>query len=79
MFHVSNINCEFQQFQTTWKDDWTLKYAQRSSGLPLTQVQRIARQILEALMFLRKKGFPTYGHLHSGNIILQNGAARQIK
>jgi PX domain-containing protein kinase-like protein len=56
-----------------------MKYAQKASGMPLTQLQRIARQILEALIFLKNKGFPTYGHLHSGNVILQNGAARSVQ
>lgn len=42
----------------------------------MTQVQRLGRQILEALLFLRERGFSSHGHLHSGNVILQNGVAR---
>lgn len=32
-------------------------------------------QILEALLFLEKSGFP-YTHLHTGNVIVKNGVAR---
>ncbi|KAF4520874.1 hypothetical protein B566_EDAN007055 [Ephemera danica] len=63
-------------YRSRWQDDWSLKYGQRSTGLPLSQVQRLGRQILEALLFLRDRGFPPCGHLHSGNIVLQNGVAR---
>jgi len=62
--------------QSRWQDDWGQKYRQRSEGLPLLQVQRLGRQILEALLFLQEKGFPPFGHLHSGNVIIQNGVAR---
>lgn len=41
-------------------------------------MQRLGRQILEALLFLRERGFPAHGHLHSGNVILQNGVARYV-
>lgn len=44
----------------------------------MSQVQRLGRQILEALLFLRERGFPSHGHLHSGNVILQNGVARYV-
>nr|CAD7429994.1 unnamed protein product [Timema monikensis] len=63
-------------FQSKWQDDWGQKYSQRSAGLPLSQVQRLGRQVLEALLFLKDRGFPPCSHLHSGNIILQNGVAR---
>lgn len=39
-------------------------------------MQRFGRHILEALLFLRERGIPSHGHLHSGNVILQNGVAR---
>jgi PX domain-containing protein kinase-like protein len=42
----------------------------------MSQVQRLGRQILEALMFLRGRGITSHGHLHTGNVILQNGVAR---
>ncbi|KAL1115880.1 hypothetical protein AAG570_006169 [Ranatra chinensis] len=63
-------------YKSVWQDDWSEKYGQRSEGLPPTQVQRLGRQILEALLFLNERGFPTCSHLHSGNIIIQNGVAR---
>lgn len=63
-------------YKSRWQDNWNQKYSQRSTGLPLSQVQRLGRQILEALLFLKKRGFPPCGHLHSGNVILQNGVAR---
>lgn len=63
-------------YKTRWQDDWRHKYSQRSSGLPISQIQRLGRQILEALLFLRDKGFPPCSHIHTGNIVLQNGVAR---
>jgi len=63
-------------YRSRWQDDWSHKYRQRSEGLPLLQVQRLGRQILEALLFLQDRGFPPFGHLHSGNVIIQNGVAR---
>ncbi|XP_069688426.1 slowpoke-binding protein isoform X3 [Periplaneta americana] len=63
-------------YKSRWQDDWSQKYGQRSTGLPISQVQRLGRQILEALLFLKDRGFPPCSHLHSGNIILQNGVAR---
>lgn len=36
----------------------------------------MGRQILEALIFLKERGFPTVIHLHSGNVLIQNGVAR---
>lgn len=40
------------------------------------QVQCLGRQILEALLFLRNRHFPSFYYLHSGNVIIQNGVAR---
>lgn len=62
--------------QSQWKESWARKYTRKSVGLPLSQVQRLGRQVLEALLFLRDRGIPSHGHLHSGNVILQNGVAR---
>ncbi|KYN21007.1 PREDICTED: slowpoke-binding protein isoform X1 [Trachymyrmex cornetzi] len=59
-----------------WNEDWIHKYAARGKGLKLPQVQRMGRQILEALVFLKERGFPTVTHLHSGNVVIQNGVAR---
>ncbi|XP_031616988.1 DEP domain-containing protein DDB_G0279099 isoform X3 [Contarinia nasturtii] len=63
-------------YKSQWNDPWNRKYTRKSTCLPLSQVQRLGRQILEALLFLRERGFPSHGHLHSGNVILQNGVAR---
>uniref|UniRef100_A0A182NEQ9 Protein kinase domain-containing protein n=1 Tax=Anopheles dirus TaxID=7168 RepID=A0A182NEQ9_9DIPT len=62
--------------QSQWNEPWSRKYTRKSTCLPLSQVQRLGRQILEALLFLRERGIPSHGHLHSGNVILQNGVAR---
>ncbi|XP_019891351.2 slowpoke-binding protein isoform X2 [Musca domestica] len=63
-------------YKAQWNEPWSRKYTRKPNGLPVTQVQRLGRQILEALLFLKERGFPLHGHLHSGNVILQNGAAR---
>ncbi|XP_033229146.1 slowpoke-binding protein isoform X5 [Belonocnema kinseyi] len=59
-----------------WNEDWGQKYAARGRGLTLPQIQIMGRQILEALVFLKERGFPTVTHLHSGNVVVQNGVAR---
>lgn len=66
------------QKQSQWNEPWNRKYTKKSTCLPQSQVQRLGRQILEALLFLRERGFPSHGHLHSGNVILQNGVARYV-
>lgn len=63
-------------YKTCWHDEWSDKYGQKSRGLPVSQIQRLGRQILEALLFLREREYTFSFHLHSGNIILQNGVAR---
>lgn len=63
-------------YRSNCRDDWQEKYGHRSIGLPEAQIQRIGRQILEALLFLQDKGFPSFSHLHSGNVMMQNGVAR---
>ncbi|CAK9821723.1 Slowpoke-binding protein [Anthophora retusa] len=62
--------------RTGWNEDWSQKYVSRGKGLPLPQVQQMGRQVLEALIFLKERGFPTVTHLHSGNVLIQNGVAR---
>ncbi|XP_043521728.1 slowpoke-binding protein isoform X3 [Frieseomelitta varia] len=62
--------------RTGWNEDWNQKYGSRGKGLPLPQVQQMGRQVLEALIFLKERGFPTVIHLHSGNVLVQNGVAR---
>ncbi|EDO48255.1 predicted protein [Nematostella vectensis] len=43
--------------------------------MPINQIQIFGKQILEALKFLHDKGFP-YGHLHTGNIVLEGNVCR---
>lgn len=74
-FSIKTIT-ENLRSQSQWNETWNRKYTRKSTCLPLSQVQRLGRQILEALLFLRDRGFPSHGHLHSGNVILQNGVAR---
>ncbi|CAK9810510.1 Slowpoke-binding protein [Anthophora plagiata] len=62
--------------RTGWNEDWSHKYVSHGKGLPLPQVQQMGRQVLEALVFLKERGFPTVTHLHSGNVLIQNGVAR---
>ncbi|CAG9773920.1 unnamed protein product [Ceutorhynchus assimilis] len=59
-----------------WQEDCDKKYSARGEGLSLRTIQCLGRQIVEALMFLRSKQFPPIYHLHSGNVIIQNGVAR---
>ncbi|XP_020616802.1 PX domain-containing protein kinase-like protein [Orbicella faveolata] len=41
-------------------------------------IQLFGRQILEALKFLHEKGIP-YGHLHTGNIVLEGNVCRLLE
>lgn len=58
-----------------------LKKYRCSAKAPLTasinDIQRYGRQILEALSFVHKKGLP-YGHLHLGNVLLEDGVCRLV-
>lgn len=71
-----NCHAVYQIERTGWNEDWNHKYGSRGKGLPLPQVQQMGRQVLEALVFLKERGFPTVIHLHSGNVLIQNGVAR---
>lgn len=85
---VVNVQCKCEMFRmhryrvvgqierTGWNEDWNQKYGSRGKGLPLPQIQQMGRQVLEALIFLKERGFPTVTHLHSGNVLVQNGVAR---
>ncbi|GAB6029144.1 hypothetical protein CHUAL_004921 [Chamberlinius hualienensis] len=46
-----------------------------SSALTREEIKRFGKQILEALYDLHSKGLP-YGHLHSGNVFVDNGVCR---
>eukprot|EP00160_Parvularia_atlantis_P019377 Unigene7574_Nuclearia_a/m.23315 Unigene7574_Nuclearia_a/g.23315 ORF Unigene7574_Nuclearia_a/g.23315 Unigene7574_Nuclearia_a/m.23315 type:complete len:293 (+) Unigene7574_Nuclearia_a:200-1078(+) len=64
-------------WQATPTDSYFKKYLNKKGPKALdTMVVRVyARQILEALSFLHKKGFP-YGHLHSRNVLVDNRKCR---
>lgn len=49
-----------------------------SKGCDLNQIKSYGRQILEALNFIYENGL-VYGHLHSGNILLDLEQALPIK
>lgn len=66
-------------YKAQWNEPFAKKYSRKSQCLPMTQVQRLGRQILEALVFLKERGFTAHGHLHSGNVMIQNGVARYEK
>ncbi|KAJ8301213.1 hypothetical protein KUTeg_020200 [Tegillarca granosa] len=63
-------------YQSHFTSNWQDKYGQRGKGLTVKQIQLFGRQILEALLFLEEKGFPSHGHIHSGNIMYSNGCCR---
>lgn len=58
------------------QSSWVEKYQARGKALSLTQIRNFGRQVLEALVYLRDKGFPTCGHVHSGNVFIINGTAK---
>lgn len=63
-------------YHSKYNEDWQEKYRPQGTGLPEPQVQRLAKQIVEGLLFLHEKDFPAFYNLHLGNVILQNGVAR---
>lgn len=50
-------------------------YAAKGKGLEEKLIQQYGRQILEALAFLHGIGL-CHGHLHAGNVLLDNGVCR---
>ncbi|KAL8617943.1 hypothetical protein ACOMHN_052894 [Nucella lapillus] len=63
-------------YQARFQDPWFTKYSHKRHGLSLSQVQLFGRQVLEALLYLEEKGFPVHGTVHSGNIMIPDGACR---
>lgn len=63
-------------YQSHCQDDWKDKYHFHGYGMSAAQIQRLGCQILEALLFLKDQKFPPFLHLHSGNVVVQNGVAR---
>lgn len=58
-----------------------LKKFRRSNKTPWTinvgNIRHYGRQILEALIFIHKKGIP-FGHLQMGNVLLEDGTCRLV-
>ncbi|XP_049831647.1 PX domain-containing protein kinase-like protein isoform X1 [Schistocerca gregaria] len=61
------------------KSTFLRKYGNPKQRKPLLveEVSLYGKQILEALSFLNSKGLP-YGHLHPGNVIVENGRIKLI-
>jgi len=56
--------------------DWSVKYSVRRKGLPVETVALYGRQILEVLVLLYRRGFPPLGHVHSGNVFVDDKVCR---
>lgn len=52
-------------------------YPKTPIAMNLEDIRRCGRQILEALKTLQDKGFP-YGHLHTGNILMEGNVCRLL-
>ncbi|KAL5013459.1 hypothetical protein ScPMuIL_007729 [Solemya velum] len=63
-------------YQSKWMDGWQKKYGCKGRPLPLQTIQVYGKQILMAMLYLEEKGFPLHGHIHSGNVMLQNNICR---
>lgn len=63
----------------TPKNPFLSKYGNPKGRTTLTikQIALYGRQILEALSFLHSKGMP-YGHLHSGNIVIEDECVKLL-
>lgn len=66
-------------YQNKHTDPWKLKYKTRNRGLNVTQIRCFGKQVLSALLFLEEKGFPCHGHVHSGNIIIENNKCSRFR
>ena len=74
-FH-SRVNWSCLLFQSQCKQSYDIKYSVSGTGLGVSQLAMYGRQILEALLYLQQCGMPPYGHLHSGNVIVENNTCR---
>lgn len=63
-------------YQTNYGTPWVEKYRVKGRGLRLEQVARYGKQILQGLLFMEQKEFPPHGHLHTGNIMVNNGVCQ---
>ncbi|KAI6646540.1 Leucine-rich repeat and IQ domain-containing protein 1-like [Oopsacas minuta] len=46
------------------------KYGGKGRALPVHEIKKFGRQIIEAIIFLKERGF-ILGHIHAGNVLLQ--------
>ncbi|XP_053377160.1 slowpoke-binding protein-like isoform X2 [Mercenaria mercenaria] len=63
-------------YQNSFTEPWRNKYKTKKKGLSVTQIRCFGKQILMALIYIEEKGFPPHGHVHSGNIVLDNNSCR---
>ncbi|XP_033744429.1 slowpoke-binding protein-like [Pecten maximus] len=63
-------------YQYRFNEQYSLKYKHRSRGLSPGQVKLFGRQVLEALILLDDKGFPSHGNVQSGNIMFSKDCCR---
>ncbi|XP_059157582.1 probable inactive serine/threonine-protein kinase slob2 [Physella acuta] len=63
-------------YQCPYSENWFEKYRNKSKGLPLNLIKLYGKQILNGMLYLEEKGFPTHGNLQSGNVMLQDGICR---
>lgn len=57
---------------------WQDKYKKKPKALQPKQIAVLLRQVLEGIEFLKAKGV-SYGHLHSGNVIMDGSVPRYGK
>lgn len=63
-------------YKTNPIGDWSSKYSTAKKGLSEQEIALYGRQVLEAMAFLYSKGFPQIGHVHSGNVIVEEKCCR---
>ncbi|XP_014671766.1 PREDICTED: PX domain-containing protein kinase-like protein isoform X2 [Priapulus caudatus] len=77
--YISEGTLRDRVYKTRPRQPYLKKYGKPKSVTPLPQneIKTFGRQILEALKFLHDKGLP-YGHLHAGNVIIDNGSCKLL-
>lgn len=63
-------------YQSRFAEPWKSKYKVKKKGLSVTQIRCFGKQILSALLYMEEKGFPPHGHVHTGNIMIDNNSCR---
>eukprot|EP00800_Vazella_pourtalesii_P002882 TRINITY_DN12834_c0_g1_i2.p1 TRINITY_DN12834_c0_g1~~TRINITY_DN12834_c0_g1_i2.p1 ORF type:complete len:421 (-),score=74.68 TRINITY_DN12834_c0_g1_i2:823-2085(-) len=51
------------------------KYGGKGRTLPIHEIKKFGRQIIEAIIFLKERGF-MMGHIHAGNVLLQSDVCK---